>query len=85
MDKAIERLLRPDAMVGRFQVAIDEEAEPADWDCALARFLLTATARNPSASAVAPTERASAAIFLLEPHGYSGLDLLPDSCMVQGI
>jgi hypothetical protein len=85
MGKAIERPLQPDAMIGRFHVAFDDDGEPADWDCTVARFLLAVTARDSSASAVAPTERASAAISLLEPHRYSGLNLLPDSCMVQGI
>jgi hypothetical protein len=85
MGKAIERLAQPDTMVGRFQVAIDEDGEPADWDCALARFLLAVTARDYSASAVPPAEQPSPAIPLLEPHEYSGLNPLPDSCMVQGI
>jgi hypothetical protein len=85
MGKAIESPLQRDGMIGRFHVAIDEDGEPADWDCAVARFLLAVTARDPSASAVAPAEQPSAAIPLLEPHEYSGLNLLPDSCTVQGI
>jgi hypothetical protein len=85
MGKAIERLAQPDTMVGRFQVAIDEDGEPADWDCAVARFLLAVTVRHSSASAVAPAGKPSAAIPPLEPHECSGVNLLPNTCMVQGI
>lgn len=85
MNRAIERLLQPEPMIGRFHVAIDEDGEPADWDCAVARFLLTVTAQGSSASAVAPVGQPSAAIPLLAPSECSGLNLLANSCAVQGI
>ncbi len=85
MGKAIERPVPPDAMVGRFQVAIDKDAEPVDWDCMLARFLLAVAVRKPSASGLAPPEHKSAAIPLMAPSQYSGLNLPSDSCVVEGI
>ena len=44
MNKAIERPPRREEMTGRFQMAIDEDGEPVDWDSAVARFLLAVTA-----------------------------------------
>ena len=85
MNKAIERPPRREEMTGRFQMAIDEDGEPVDWDSAVARFLLAVTARGSSTSAVAPAVQPPAAIPLLEPNEYSGLNFASDSCMVQGI
>jgi hypothetical protein len=85
MGKAIERPLQPDAKVGHFYVAIDENGEPADWDSAVAKFLLAVVARHSSASGVGSAKQPSGAAPLLEPHEYSGLNPLPDSCTVQGV
>ena len=85
MNKAIERPPQREEMIGRFQMAIDEDEEPVDWDSAVARFLLAVTARGSSTSAVAPAVQPSAAIPPLEPNEYFGLNLISDSCMVQGI
>jgi len=82
MGKTIERPLPPDAMSGRFSVGIDENGEPADWDSAVARFLLAVMAQHSSASDVAPAERPAAAIPLLEQNEYSGLSPLSGSCMI---
>ena len=46
MNKAIERPPQREEMIGRFQMAIDEDGEPVDWDSAVARFLLAVTARG---------------------------------------
>ena len=85
MNKAIERPPQREEMTGRFQMAIDEDGEPVDWDSAVARFLLAVTARGFSTSAVVPAGQWSAASPLLEPNVYSGLNFASDSCMVQGI
>ena len=85
MNKAIERPPRREEMIGRFQMAIDEDGEPVDWDSAVARFLLAVTARGSSTSAVAPAGQPSAAIPPREPNVYTGLNFASDSCMVQGI
>ena len=85
MNKAIERPPRREEMIGRFQMAIDEDGEPVDWDSAVARFLLAVTARDSSTSAIASAGQPLAAIPLLEPNEYSGLNSVSDSCMVQGI
>ena len=82
MNKAIERLPQREEMTGRFQIAIDEDREPVDWDSAVARFLLAVTARGFSTSVVVPAGQSSAAIPPLEPNKFSGLNLLSDSCMV---
>ncbi len=84
MGKATERPVPPDAVVGRFQVAIDEDTEPVDWDCAVARFLLAVTARAPSASAVVPANQPSAAIPLAALDEHPGLETRPDSCIALG-
>ena len=85
MGKAIERPLQPAAIVGRFYVTIDGNGEPADWDSAVARFLLAVMARHSSAPGVGPAKQPSAVAPLPEPREYSGLNPLPDSCTVQGV
>jgi hypothetical protein len=85
MGKALDPAVPPDALVGRFEVAIDEDMEPVDWDSIVARFLLAVTVREPSASAPAPPEHKSAAIPLVELSQDSGLNLPSDSCVVGGI
>ena len=82
MNKAIKRPPQREEMTGRFQMAIDEDGEPVDWDSAVARFLLTVTARGFSTSVVVPAGQPSAAIPPLEPNEFSGLNLISDSCMV---
>jgi hypothetical protein len=85
MNKAIERPRQQEEMIGRFQMTIDADGEPVDWDSAVARFLLAVTARSSSTLAVAPAGQPSAAISLLELNEYSGPNFISDSCMVQGI
>jgi hypothetical protein len=85
MNKAIERPPQQEKMTGRFQMAIDEDGEPVDWDSTVARFLLAVTTRGFSASVVAPARQPSAAIPPLEPNELSGLNLSFDSCIVYEI
>ena len=85
MNKAIKRLPQREEMTGRFQMVIDEDGEPVDWDSAVARFLLVVTARGFSTSAIAPAVQPPAASLLPESNEYSGLNFISDSCMVQGI
>jgi hypothetical protein len=82
MGKAFDPAARPDALFGRFEMAIDEDAEPVDWDSVVAKFLLAVTVREPSASALAPPEHKPAAIPVVELSEDSGLNLLSDSCIV---
>ena len=85
MNKASERPHQREELIGHFQMAIDKDGEPVDWDSAVARFLLAVTARGSSTSVVASAVQPSAASPLLEPNEYSGLNFISDSCMVQGI
>jgi hypothetical protein len=65
MTKASEPLRRrPNTITGRFHVMVDKDADPADWDRAVARFLLAGPAGGSSASATA--ERASMGISARE-------------------
>ena len=85
MNKAIERPPQREEMIGPFQMAIDEDGEPVDWDSAVARFLLAVTARGFSTSVVVPAGQPSATIPPLEPNEYTGVNFASGSCMVQGI
>ena len=76
------RLARAARLFGK---VIGENGEPADWDRAVAKFLLAVMARHSSVSGVGSAKQPSAVAPLLEPHEYSGLNPLPDSCTVQGV
>ena len=69
MTKASETLLDPDVIPGRFHVMVDKDADPADWDRAVARFLLAGPAGGSSASATA--EQASVGISAREQAEHS--------------
>jgi hypothetical protein len=69
MIKASEPLLDPDAIPSRFHVMVGKDADLADWDRAVARFLLAGPAGGSSASATA--ERASIGISAREQAEHS--------------
>ena len=85
MGEAIERPLPADERIGRLYMAIDEDEEPVDWDCAVARFLLAVTARESWASGAARAGQPSLATPLLVPNEGSGLNSLPDCCTLQEV
>jgi hypothetical protein len=82
MDKAIERRLKWDEMIGRFRVAIDEEGESVDWDSTVARFLLAVVTRRHSSPIVAPARQPSASIAAPERASHARLSPLSRSCVV---
>jgi hypothetical protein len=85
MGKALDPAVLPEVLASRFEVAIDEDVEPVDWDSNVARFLLAVTVRESSASAPAPAEHKPAAIPLVELSRDSGLNLVSDSCVTGPI
>jgi hypothetical protein len=85
MGKAIERPVPAARRIGRFYVAIDQNEEPVDWDCAVARFLLAVRASKSRASATALVGQPSLAPPPLVPNGCSGPNLLLDCCGLQRV
>lgn len=71
MTKTSEPLLDPDAITGRFHVMVDKDADPADWDRAVARFLLAGPTDESSVSAFAPAEQTSVSISAQEEAEHS--------------
>lgn len=84
MSEVIEVLLRPNSIGDRFRVVIDEDEEPVDWDCAVARFLLSATGRDSPASIAAPVDQLTAAVSVWERREHTGLTVLPNKLHSPG-
>jgi hypothetical protein len=72
MTKAREPLLDPDAIPGRFRVMVDKDADPADWDRAVARFLLAGLADRFSVPTPTSIERVSVGVSAQEQAGHLG-------------
>lgn len=80
MSKATRPILCAEATAGRFEVVVDPDVDPVDWDRAVARFLLAVKGRTSPVPAASCVEQPSAADCLWEPRQYS----VPGSCIVQG-
>lgn len=85
MGKAIERPVPAATRIGGFYMAIDQDEDPVDWDCALARFLLAVTARESRVSAAPLAGQPSLEPPLLVPNECSGPNSLLDCCGLQGV
>jgi len=85
MGKTIDRPVSAATSIGRFYVAIDQDEDPVDWDCLVARFLLAVTARESRASATALAGQPSLAPPPRVPNECSGPNLLLDCCGLQRV
>ena len=72
MTNPSESLLDQDAIAGRIHVMVDEDAEPTDWDRAVARFLLAGLAGGSSVQTPTSVERVSVGVSEQEQAGHSG-------------
>lgn len=72
MTNPSEPALDQGAITGRFRVMVDEDAEPTDWDRAVARFLRAALADRFSVPTPTSVKRVSAGVSAQEQAERSG-------------
>ena len=66
MSETLEKPGGRNSIVDQFQIAVVLDAEPVDWDYAVARFLLAVVRQNSPVSVVAPVEQPSDDILCIK-------------------